>query len=139
MTQTLFALCQQSNVLAVKRVGVTREVQEQLGTLFQTQAAAFFDGVIEEIEFAGSWKPDRDELLYIDAPPEAAILEDAVAKNAVGLDQLEARAFATENIRALFTAVDSPMGQQILIQRFTAQQTLARKFALLLDGTRSSN
>ena len=58
----LFALCRPQNHLIVKRVKITQPVQAKIEGVFQAQAAAFLDGVTEEVEFGGDWKPDSDEI-----------------------------------------------------------------------------
>ena len=70
----LFAFCRQANQPIIKRVSVTGPVQAKIGGIFQGQEAAFLEGVSEEVDFGGDWKPDDDEILVIDAPDEAQLL-----------------------------------------------------------------
>jgi hypothetical protein len=130
----LLALCRTNGELQIKRVSVTQTVQDKVEGLFKAQAAAFLDGVSEEVEFGGDWKPDADEILVMDAPAEAATLTVAVAGNPMALAVIDAAAFGGENIKALCVSVGDGGNQRILIQLFTAQQILARRFSLLLDG-----
>jgi hypothetical protein len=131
----LYALCRdQNNDPVVKRVLLTQPLQAKIEVLFQTQTAAFLDGVTEEVDFTGDWKPDTDEMLVIDAPTEAQAITTALAANAVAIPEIDGRHFQTENIRALFVQLQSGGQTRVAIQLFTAQQILSRRFMLLLDG-----
>ena len=77
----LFALCRLTTGLQVKRVALAQPVQAKVGHIFQTQANYFLNGVAEEVDFSGDWKPDDDELLVIDAPAEAAVITATIAAN----------------------------------------------------------
>ncbi|MDV6329061.1 DUF4868 domain-containing protein, partial [Idiomarina sp. Sol25] len=47
---------------------------------------------------------------------------------------INAAAFAGEGIKALFTGVSANGATKVLVQRFTSQQVLERRFALLQQG-----
>ncbi|MFC4167287.1 Kiwa anti-phage protein KwaB-like domain-containing protein [Teichococcus aestuarii] len=131
----LFALCRDKNdEPVVKRVRLTQSVQAKIEGLFQAQTAAFLDGITEEVDFSGDWKPDSDELLVIDAPAEADLIAAALDANTVSLPEIDGGHFQSENIRALFVPLHSGGQFKISIQLFTAQQILSRRFMLLLDG-----
>jgi hypothetical protein len=130
----LLALCRHGGRLHVKRVNLVQTVQEKLAGLFHAQANAFLDGISEEVEFGGDWKPDADEILVIDAPQEVSVITDALNGNLVELPSIDAANFIGENIKALFVAVATGAGTRVLLQMFTAQQILARRFSLLLEG-----
>jgi hypothetical protein len=129
----LFAICRNGNTV-IKRVQITQEVQAKIEGIFQAQAGAFLDGVTEEVVFGGDWRPDSDEILVIDAPDEVAVILAALDGNQLALPTIDANNFQAENIRALFTAVGDGRNRKVLIQLFTAQQLLSRRFSLLLDG-----
>lgn len=116
--------------MIVKRVKIIQGVQEKIDSIFHAQVASFLDGVSEEIAFGGDWKPDPDELLFIDKPDEVAIIFAAMELNPISLPTVDAKNFVSEGIRALFIK----RGGRILMQSFTAQQILARRFSLMLDG-----
>jgi Domain of unknown function (DUF4868) len=130
----LFALCRAAAGLQVKRVALAQPVQAKVGTIFQTQANSFLNGINEEVDFSGDWKPDDDELLVIDAPAEAAVITATIAANPISLPEIDAQNFMAEGIRGLF--VIEPVGQdhRVLIQAFSAQQLLSRRFTLFQSG-----
>jgi Kiwa protein KwaB-like len=130
----LFALCRPNDALQVKRVSVTQPVQDKIEGVFQQQATAFVDGITEEIEFGSDWKPDPDEMMVMDAPAETAAIIQALDGNPLAWPVLNAANFIGEGIKALFIAVGSGAAKRVLMQLFTAQQILARRFSLLLDG-----
>jgi hypothetical protein len=130
----LYAMCRPNGQLAVKRVRLTQPVQAKIEGIFQAQASTFLDGISEEVEFGGDWKPDDDELLFIDEPAEVATINAAVAAPPMSLPDVDAASFIGEAIKALFITDQSGGGMRLLIQVFSAQQILARRFSLLLDG-----
>jgi hypothetical protein len=131
----LFALCRSGGgVLQVKHVSVTQPVQDKIEGIFQQQAAAFMDGVTEEIEFGSDWKPDADEILVMAAPEEAAVMTQALDGTVIEQPVLNAANFVGEGIKGIFTSVGEAAARRVLIQLFSAQQILARRFSLLLDG-----
>lgn len=130
----LLALCRVEDQLQIKKVNLTQPVQGKLGGLFQAQANTFMDGITEEVEFGGDWKPDAEEVLYIEAPEEAAAIFAAADGDLLALPAIDAANFAAENIKGLCVVEKGPTGNRILIQCFSAQQILARRFSLLLDG-----
>jgi hypothetical protein len=134
MMANLFALCRPNGGLQIKRVSVTQSVQDKIEGVFQQQASDFLDGVVEEIEFGTDWKPDPDEILVIEAPTEAAAITAALEGNLLALPVVNATNFIGEGIKALFIAVGAGAARRVLIQLFSAQQILARRFSLLLDG-----
>jgi hypothetical protein len=131
----LFALCRDhGGALQVKRVRLTQPVQAKIEGLFQAQTAAFLDGISEEVDFAGDWKPDSDEILVIDAPAEADAISNALSANPTSLPDIDGQNFQAENIKGLFVALQHGGQTRISIQLFSAQQILARRFSLLLDN-----
>ena len=109
-------------------------VQQAVTAIFAQQEAEFLQGVIDEVAFDGRWKPDDDELLTLNVPAEAHIFEAAYNANAVAVPDINAAAFANEGIRALFVGETVNGATKVLVQRFTAQQVLQRRFALMQDG-----
>lgn len=133
----LIALCKpQSGHVIFKRVQISQPLQEKISGLFQQQALDFMEGVDEEVEFGSDWKPDTNEVMTIGAPDEILKLESILDQTPLELDRIDAQNFQGEGIRALAVAVGNGNGgRRVLVQRFTAQQLLAkRRFSLLLEG-----
>ncbi len=134
MPQNLFAACRTDGELVAKRVRLDATVQETVETIFDNQEASFREGVTNNVPFDGSWTPDDDEFLTIDVPAEAAIFEAAIRANAMAVPDLDTAHFADEGIKALFTGRVVNREAIILVQRFTSQQVLSRRFSLLQQG-----
>ncbi|KXJ52339.1 MAG: hypothetical protein AXW12_15980 [Thalassospira sp. Nap_22] len=135
MPQNLFAACRVNNgQLIAKRVRLDNTVQQQVETIFRDQETSFRAGVTSEVAFDGAWNPDDDEFLTIDIPAEAAIFVDTINANAVAIPDINTAAFANEGIKALFTGSTVNGVTKVVVQRFTSQQMLERKFALLQHG-----
>lgn len=135
MPQNLFAACRNNaGQLIVKRVRLDANVQQAVENIFAQQEAGFRHGIVDEIAFDGAWKPDDDELLTIDVPAEAQVIVDTIAANAMAIPDINAAAFAGEGIKALFTGRIVNGQTVVLVQRFTSQQVLERRFALLQAG-----
>ena len=134
MAVNLLAICKQPSGLLVKRVKVTADVQNQLEGVFIQQEQSFLDGVSEEVAFDGGWNPEPNELLYVSLTPEADAVLKAAQGNVVALPEVNAPAFAQENIRALAVLMQHDAGLRLLLQEFSARQSLERRFSLVLDG-----
>lgn len=135
MPQNLFAACRtHDGQLIAKRVRLDANVQQAVEAVFAEQEVAFRQGVIDEVPFDGSWTPNEDEFLTIDVPTEAQIFADTVNANAMAVDDIDTVAFAAEGIKALFTGISVNGATKVLVQRFTSQQVLERRFALLQQG-----
>ena len=134
MPQNLFAACRMDGELSAKRVHLDATVQQAIENIFAQQEAAFREGVTDEVAFDGSWKPDDEEFLTIDVPAEAAIFEATILGNATTVPDLDGAHFAEEGIKALFTGTVGHGAAKVLVQRFTSQQVLSRRFSLLQQG-----
>lgn len=135
MPQNLFAACRtHDGQLIAKRVRLDANVQQAVEAVFAEQEAAFRQGVTDEVPFDGSWTPNEDEFLTIDVPAEAQIFADTINANAMAVDDIDTAAFAAEGIKALFTGMPVNGATKVLVQRFTSQQVLERRFALLQQG-----
>lgn len=130
----LYAVCRAGGALSIRHVQLTNQLQNQIGAIFQTQEDLFNQGISSDVEFNGDWTPDPDELLVIDALPEAQLLIDAANQNAVALPVLDVNNFDTENIRGLFVSVGAHQNKRLLLQNFSARQLLSSHFTLLHDG-----
>lgn len=135
MTQNLFAACKHNGTLVVRRIRLDASVQTAIGSLFREQEVQFRDGITTEVDFNGNWNPDADELLTIDIPQEAEIFEETINANATSIQDINTANFCDENIKALFTgSIDDTAKTTVLVQKFTSQQYLQRKWSLLQDG-----
>ncbi|GLS37829.1 hypothetical protein GCM10010869_34230 [Mesorhizobium tianshanense] len=135
MPQNLFAACRNgAGQLVTKRVRLDANVQQAIEDIFADQEAEFRAGVTDEVPFDGSWTPDEDEFLTIDIPAEAQAFENTINANAVAVPDINTAAFAGEGIKALFTGRTVNGATTVLVQRFTSQQVLERRFALLQQG-----
>lgn len=129
MAQNLFAACRVDGELVAKRVRLHPNVQDLVVGIFDAQERRFREGVTAALPFDGSWSPDDDEVLTIPISPEAAMFQRTLAANALAIDDLNTSAFAEAGIKALFTGRIDDTATTVLIQPFTAQQLLERKFA----------
>lgn len=131
---TLYAICRAGGPLIVKHVQLANAVQQQVAALFDAQQIAFFDGIHNEIDFTGDWKPDPDEVLVARQLAEAQNLLQAAAQNAIALPVLDVANFASEGIKGLFVKSGQAAQQRLLVQYFSPQQILAGNRVLLHDG-----
>lgn len=134
MPQNLFAVCRAAAGLVAKRIRLDQAVQQQIEDIFSQQEADFRDGITSEVAFDGSWTPDEDEFLTIDTPQEAAIFASTINANPVSIPDIDAANFATEGIKGIFTGIAANGVTKVLVQRFSPQQILSRRFSLLQDG-----
>jgi hypothetical protein len=134
MPQNLFAACRVGDDLIAKRVRLDLNVQQAVEAIFADQEGHFRNGITDEVDFDGSWKPDENEVLVMDIPQDAQIFVDTINANAVAVPDLDTAAFDQENIRALFTGATNNGATKVLIQQFSARQMLSRRFSLLQDG-----
>jgi len=128
----LLALCR-GNGLEVKRIPVTNPLQTELQTLFQRQEIDFRQNRPNEVAFNGEWNPDDDEMLTIANTAETNVMIQASQQNVVALPTIDTANFEGENICALFMSFGTGANHRLLVQRFTAQQRLSRRLALLLE------
>lgn len=126
----LLAFCRTQAGPTIKRIQISQPLQDKLGGLFQQQAIQFMEGIDEEIEFGSDWKPDTNEIVVMDVPAEAELLQTALGGNLLALPTVNADKFLNEGIKGLFVQME----RRILVQSFTAQQVLSRRFSLLLEG-----
>ena len=137
---SLFAVCKVDSGLICKRVRLTADVQRDVTGLFRDQDIAFHRNVDYESPFDGAWNAGEDELLTSEVPPSAQPIVDAAHANAISTEVLDTHAFSHEGIKALFLVVrNDDDALRILIQKFTAQQLLYRKFVLTLDLSNTFN
>lgn len=130
---SLFAACRVEGVLQVKRVRLDAAVQRSVMDLFEGQEQEFREGVTNEVLFCGNWNPDPEEVLTIEIPAEAEIFEATIRANATAVPNVDIEHFTEEGIKALFTGRVRNNRATVLIQRFTSQQVLSKRFALFQE------
>lgn len=131
---TLLAYCKNSQGNVVKRIPMTNPVQQGVEALFANQEGSFRAGRPNEVAFDGDWNPDEDQLLTLDVMPEADTLIQAATGNALALPVINTANFEAEGIKAIFTSTGNAGAIQLRVQRFTGQQLLNRRRALLLQN-----
>ena len=134
MPQNLFVACRVGNELIAKRVRIDFSVQQAIEDVFTDQERQFRNGVTDEVEFDGSWKPEENEVLVMDIPQDAQVFVNTIIVNAVAIPELDTASFDHENIKALFTGSVNNGATKVLIQQFSPRQVLSRRFSLLQDG-----
>ena len=134
MPQNLFAACRINGALVAKRIRLDQAVQQQIENIFHRQEAEFRDGITSEVQFDGSWTSDDDEFLTIDVPQEAAIFADTINANPVAIPDIDTANFEDEGIKGIFTGVTVNGAVKVLVQRFSPQQILSRRFSLFQAG-----
>lgn len=130
MTQNFYALCRTENGIEVKRLQLNAAILTDMVALFNDQESSFLNGIDTEVTFDGDWKPDKNEVLTIDNHPEIATIIQAVTANAQSIPDVDVNNFLSENIKAIFTAVDVDGSKKILMQHFTERQVLSKKVVL---------
>ena len=89
--------------LTVKRIELNRDIQETIEGIFEHQYQSFTEGVEEEIPFVRDWKPDKDEILTIQADriPDTNPFLEAAAKNPISVTRLNINPESI-SVKALF-------------------------------------
>jgi hypothetical protein len=128
MAQNLFAACRVGTELITKRIALHPDLQNLVVNIFNEQEASFRAGVNTVVPFDGRWTPDEDEMLAIDVPAQASVFAATIEASALSIELLNTAAFAEEGIKALFTGVTVNGNTKVLMQPFTAQQVLGKKF-----------
>ena len=113
--------------LTVKRIELNRDIQETIEGIFEHQYQSFTEGVEEEIPFVRDWKPDKDEILTIQADriPDTNPFLEAAAKNPISVTRLNINPESI-SVKALFVA----KGEGVLVQRFAISQIISRRVLL---------
>jgi hypothetical protein len=130
MPFNLFALCKVQGNLEARRIRLNQNLQTEVETLFNIQEQEFMRDITQETPFQGDWKPDSDELLTIDIPEDAQVINDTVSANLNSILDLDLNNFNSEPIKALFGKNNQG---KILVQFFFKGQYLGRKLSLFLE------
>lgn len=122
---TLFALTDISGARII-RFPMSQELSAEIAWAFEAQLAAFESGIVEHIKFDGRYRPEKDELLYVDDFVDVDGLGAAVA-NPMTIDQFDPNQHSLERVKALFTSIGEGEETRILIQLFERRRLLASK------------
>ena len=136
MAENLFAARRVNGALLIGRVQLGGPIQDHVEESFLTQAESFFDDIDEEIEYAGNYTPDRNQLLVTPLTDEAQILRNTLGQNAVAIPEIDLANFENEHIKGLFLGQPHPDGYRVLVQSFNLGQVLGRgwRIPLILRG-----
>lgn len=127
----LYAICRETDILEVKHIQISVELESLLDGVFQQQEIQFLKGIDNEVDFNGDWKPDDDEVLVIKGLPEAEKIIQATDQNAISLPILDVMNFETQGVKALLWSTGSGSSKRLLLQNFGPQQLLSSRFSLL--------
>lgn len=110
----------------IVRFALSQPVQTELTDLLHTQEAEF-DGANQEIEFDGSYKPDDDEVLFIDDFDDIDDLAAAIG-NPLAIAEVEPTEEFFTLIKALFSgyAADGG-GVRIPLQNFDKRRIISTR------------
>ena len=136
MTQRLLSLFALTNhpEFRIARIPVTRELQEEISQVFLLQEEQFHFDIEETIKFDGKYRPDENELLFIDDFDDVDGLLEAI-QNPSGYPELEISSRGMEAIRAIFCGYVNNGSSRILIQCFDKKRIIsASGFSIFHSG-----
>lgn len=134
MTNVLFAMLRNQDQHEVRRVPVSAQVQAQLDQLFESQEQAFTAGITEDVPFDGMYKPDKEEILFIDDQDLTAPLREAIAANPTAIKTLDIANMNNARVQFLFRR-STLQQDRIVLQRFSSRQYLSNSgLALILKA-----
>lgn len=126
MARTFFAFCNHDGASMVCRVPLEAGVQAEVEQMFDAQETAFLDAKEEPIPFTGDWKPDGNELLFIQDADLLIDFDETLTNNPNVYEFLDLSSYEKAGVKALFMhSKASP--PRILIQAFRTNQYLQRK------------
>lgn len=123
MVFNLFALTS-NPAKRIVRFELSSTVQSDLTTYIKAQETTF-DGIEQEIEFNGKYKPDQGEVLYIDNYDDIDGLKVAI-ENPLSFEPVEPTENFFYEIKALFTGYEISSGNiKILLQNFDRRKIIS--------------
>lgn len=126
----LFAL---TNIpgMRVLRLALSNDVQSGITELFRSQENEFFQGIEEEIRFDGLYRPEENELLYINNFDDVDGLKAAILRPQ-GVQEFSLKSVALDSIKALFSGYIKNGSIRVLLQGFDRRRIInANGFALV--------
>lgn len=126
----LFALTSISG-MRVMRMPLAHDVQAGITELFRAQEHAFLQGVEEEIKFDGMYRPEENELLYINNFDDVDGIKSAILRPQ-STQEFVLKNGALESIKAIFSGYINNGKIRILLQGFDRRQIInANGFSLI--------
>ncbi|WP_030132137.1 Kiwa anti-phage protein KwaB-like domain-containing protein [Pseudomonas sp. QTF5] len=107
------------------RFPLSADLRDDIATIFENQANAFFDGVDTIVPFDGRYIPEEGELLSINDFADVDGLSNAVA-SPLSIDQYDPEVHSLDSVKALFMGRIHNNNPQILIQLFERRRLIAR-------------
>lgn len=123
----LFALLDDEQT-PIRRIPLTNQFQQDLGTFFSTQQQDFIADK-QTIEFTGSYNVDLGEIFQIEDYPLPEVVSDALS-NPLNNPILNLNT-ETHRIKALFTGNWTDQEQQVSFQVFDAGKLLSKGWTLI--------
>jgi antitoxin component of MazEF toxin-antitoxin module len=124
--QNFFAFIKDdSGSCQIKRIRVNQTLQTELSRIFNEQKTVFENGVDTDIEFNGDWKPESNEVLFINDLVEATTMVNAITANASSFSDVVISNFSNEPIKAIFTGFTSSNVTTVYLQKFSSRQALS--------------
>lgn len=109
----------------VKKLRVTREIQKELTSTFSNAQTKLMNADHEYIEFDGSYKPDMDEILYIENFELPETIKNAI-KVPTSTGELRPKEAKDQEINAIFTGkVNNDDEYLISFQNFQRNQIIS--------------
>lgn len=109
----------------ILRIPLSKDVQSEVGALFQQQSEDFKGNAQEEIPFDGKYKPDTGECLLISDYSDIDGLPDALA-SALNYPEIEPNAIEFATIKALFSGFSKSDGTHVvLVQYFDKRKIIS--------------
>lgn len=127
----LFALTSDANARILK-LPLTAQLQQSITDIFATQFASFNEGITQRVQFDGRYRPEEDELLFIDGYVDEDKLLDAVL-NPLTVTAFDEQVHSLDSIKALFTGSPDAV-PRVLVQIFERRRLIAKGLALFLKG-----
>lgn len=126
----LFALTSTPG-MRVLRIPLTPDVQVGISELFRGQEHEFLQGVEEEIRFDGMYRPEENELLYINNFDDVDGIKSAILRPQ-GCQEFALKNGSLESIKAIFTGYIKNGVIRILLQGFDRRRIInANGFSLV--------
>lgn len=130
MTQNIFALIIDKEDYKIQRVKVDSTLQQQLTAELSEQEENFIKNIENEVHFDGGWKPDENDILYLDEFPIITEMKKAIVDNTASYESLNLNKYNQLPIKAIFSGYLKDGNIVLQIQRFISSQILSRKIIL---------
>ena len=129
-TLNLFALTSTSG-MRILRMPLRQEVQANVAELFRAQEHEFFQGIDEEIKFDGMYRPEDNELLYLNNFDDVDGLKPAILRPQA-YQEFSLKSGTLESIKAIFTGYIKNGVIRVLLQGFDRRRIInANGFSLI--------